>query len=542
MQTDLHHSPMFASASALLLDRLWSPVMPFFSRLSGRFVAALLLLGCAPWAMAQNIAIGNATVTEGDAGTQVMSFPVTITPPAGGPITLTVDTSNGSATAGSDYAGITAGSANIPAGAGTFGLEVTILNDTTVEPSQTFTVAISNPSAGNIVTGQALGTIIDNDAAVLNLTSVSQPEGNAGNTAMSFAATLSQPVEGTVTASFATSDASAQVSDADYLTSNGTLSFASGVTSQSITVQIVGDSTVENDESFALTLSNLTQPPGITTVSLGANASVLGTIENDDSSTLTLSGASVFEGDVGTTVLNFTLSASNSSAIPLGVTASTSDGTAIAPGDYTALPGQAVVVPAGVDGRSVSIAVVVNGDFVPETDESFTLSLSAPSAGASISGPATGTILNDDDTIAISIGDVRQTEGTGAGTTAFRFPVTLSSPAAVPLTVDFSTINGTATAPADYLATTGTLVLPAGSLNGEIVVQVVADNLIEPDETFTVQLTNPTPAQTTLGRATALGSIQSDDFIAVTVNHPRALWLLILLAVGTGILALRRSS
>lgn len=129
-------------------------------------LVAIAAVALAPQALAQNIAIGNAMVTEGDAGNQTITFPVTISPVAGAPISLTVNTANGSATAGADYIAITAGSATIPAGASSAGIEVTILNDVVVEPSQTFTVTISNPSAGSVVTAQALGTITDNDSAV----------------------------------------------------------------------------------------------------------------------------------------------------------------------------------------------------------------------------------------------------------------------------------------------------------------------------------------------------------------------------------------
>jgi chitinase len=380
---------------------------------------------------------------------------------------------------------------------------------------------------------------------VLNLAPLSQPEGNAGNSPMSFTATLSRPVEGVVTANFATTDATAQVADNDYLAANGTLSFASGVTSQSITVQVVGDGTVESDERYGLALSNLTRPPGITAIALGASTAVEGTIGNDDTATLTLTNATVTEGNTGTTALNFTVTASSASAIPLGATVTTSNGSAVAPADYAALAGVAVSVPPGAAGRTVTIPVNINGDVILEADETLTATLSAPSTGATIGGgPATGTIANDDAT-AISIGDVRQFEGTAdgaaAGTTTFRFPVTLSNPSELPVSVQFATADQTATAPADYVATSGSATFAPGSQTTEVVVQVVPDGLIEIDETFSVQLTNPAPAQATLARASATGTIRSDDIPAVPVDDFRALLLLALLALSSGIFVLRRS-
>ena len=512
---------------------------------SWRVLVAMAVVAFTPLAAAQNIAVDNATVTEGDSGSQTISFPVTITPAAGVPITLTVGTASGSATAGADYVAISAGSVTIPAGASSFGIEVTILNDLVVEAAETFTIAIRDPSSGTVVTGQALGTILDNDAAVLGLAPVSQPEGNAGNSPMGFTATLSRPVEGTVTARLGSSDGTAQAADADYLPATGTLTFASGVTSQTVTVQVVGDAKVEDDERFGVALSTLTRPPGVTAVAFGPNAAVEGTIRNDDTATLTLANASVVEGNSGPTVLNFVLTASSASAIPLGVTATTTNGSAAAPTDYAPLAGIAVVVPPGAAGRTVAIPVTVNGDVVVEADETLSLTLSAPTTGAAIGGgPATGTIVNDDAT-AISIGDVSQFEGTSEGaalgTTAFRFPVTMSNPSELPVSVQYSTADETALVPVDYVATSGSVTFAPGSQATEVVVQVVADVLVESNETFRVQLANPAPAQASLARATAIGTIRNDDFLAVPADDPRALLLLALLAMVAGLVVLRRS-
>lgn len=615
-----------------------------------------------------NIAIGNATTTEGDSGSLPMTFPITVTPASAVPITLTVNTANGTATAGADYTAITGGSFTIPANTTNIDLDVTVLNDLIVETDETFTVTISNASSGTIVTSQALGTIVDNDSAELNLAPIAQAEGNAGNTPMVFTATLSRPVQGTVTANFATNDLTALVGDNDYVAANGTLTFNSGVTTQTITVQIVGDTKVETDERFTLGLTNLTRPPGITAVNLGPNANVEGTIQNDDTSTLTLANATLVEGNSGSAPMNFVLTSSNASAIPLTVNASTTNGSATAPSDFVALVNQTVTVPPGAAGQTVTIPVTINGDVLVEGNESFTLTLSSPSAGAAVGGgPATGTISNDDTTTLsinnvsvtegnagttpatftvtlsapvdrnvsftattsdgtanapadyvpltaqsfsiaagatstsvtvnvvgdnivendetffvtpasfvaappsgnqvpldpavlilpantrgtgtivnddftqISIGDVSRLEGTApGGLNPFRFPVTMTNPSQLPVTVQFTTVDGTATAPSDFVATSGTLTLAPGTQAGEIVVNVVTDDVFEPDESFRVRLSNPTPAQASIARAEGVGTILNDDIVPIPVNDPRALALLMLLALGAGLIVLRR--
>jgi hypothetical protein len=109
------------------------------------------------------------------------------------------------------------------------------------------------------------------------------------------------------------------------------------------------------------------------------------------------------------------------------------------------------------------------------------------------------------------------------------------------VTVQFATADQTALVPVDYVATSGSVTFAPGSQTTEVVVQVVADVLPEADETFRVQLANPAPAQASLARATATGTIRNDDFLAVPVDDPRALLLLALLALAAGLLVLRRS-
>ena len=109
---------------------------------------------------------------------------------------------------------------------------------------------------------------------------------------------------------------------------------------------------------------------------------------------------------------------------------------------------------------------------------------------------------------ALSIGDVTLNEGDN-NTTDFVFTVTLSAASASDVTVDYTTANGTATAGSDYAATSGTLVFTPGQTSKTIVVAVAGDQGKEPNETFTVKLSNQNDA--TLAKATATGTITNDD-------------------------------
>ena len=109
---------------------------------------------------------------------------------------------------------------------------------------------------------------------------------------------------------------------------------------------------------------------------------------------------------------------------------------------------------------------------------------------------------------ALSIADAQTVEG-NAGVKGLLFPVTLSAPATAPVSVSFSTADGTAATPADYAVGNGTLTIAPGRTSTSIKVDVVGDLEIEPDETFTVSLKGPAGA--TLARATATGTITNDD-------------------------------
>src|SRR5437870_5524737 len=138
-------------------------------------------------------------------------------------------------------------------------------------------------------------------------------------------------------------------------------------------------------------------------------------------------------------------------------------------------------------------------------------------------GSGLGTIVNDD-TDNISISDRTLAEGTTAGTTAFIFTVTLSNAADQTITVDFTTTDGTALDDSDYAAQADTLTFAPGETSKQITVLVNKDSLVESDETFTVDLANPTFAGSEdLTRAaildgSGLGTIVNDDTANISIS------------------------
>ena len=119
-----------------------------------------------------------------------------------------------------------------------------------------------------------------------------------------------------------------------------------------------------------------------------------------------------------------------------------------------------------------------------------------------------GTIVNDDTPPSIAINDVSLTEG-NSGTAALTFTATLSIASGKTVTVAYATADGTATAPADYTAATGTVTFTAGQVSRPVAVTIRGDTLDEFDETFAVNLSGPTNAS--IADSQGVGTILDND-------------------------------
>jgi Calx-beta domain/FG-GAP-like repeat len=231
------------------------------------------------------LTIGNATVDEGNSGSVAASFAVTLSQPSNGTITVQYSTSNGSAIAGSDY---TAASGTLTFAPGETGktIAISVLGDTVVEPDETFFVNLSSPDGATLADGRGDGTIVNDDAAVstLSISDVTKKEGRKGSTSFTFTVTLSAPSTQTVSVHFATADGTAMISDNDYSSKSGTLTFQPGQTSKTITISVRGDKKVEADETFFVNLSSAQN-------ALLADGQGVGTIVNDDGGLLALHAA-----------------------------------------------------------------------------------------------------------------------------------------------------------------------------------------------------------------------------------------------------------
>ena len=205
-----------------------------------------------------SLSINDVTVTEGNAGTTSAVFTVTLSTATSQTVTVNYATANGTATEGSDYTAAS-GTLTFAPGVTSQTLTVAVLGDTRNEANETFFVNLSTPSNATIADGQGQGTILNDDAALpgLSINNVTVTEGNTGTTSAVFTVTLSAASSQTVTVNYATADSKA-TAGSDYTATAGTLTFAPGVTSQTITVSVLGDTVKEPTETFYVNLSNAT--------------------------------------------------------------------------------------------------------------------------------------------------------------------------------------------------------------------------------------------------------------------------------------------
>ncbi|HEY0343048.1 MAG TPA: choice-of-anchor P family protein [Solirubrobacteraceae bacterium] len=188
---------------------------------------------------------------------------------------------------------------------------------------------------------------------------------------------------------------------------------------------------------------------------------------------------------------------------PVSLKFATANGSATAPADYGSTNGTLTFAP-GEDTKTITVPIV--DDSIAENDENFFVGLSGPLGATIADDRGVGTIIDND--ARISINDVTVTEG-DAGTTPATFNVTLSHSSSKTITVQYATADGTATAPADYGTTSGTVTFAPGETSKAVVVQVRGDTIDEPNETFTVKLSQPTNAA--FADDTGVGTIIDDD-------------------------------
>jgi len=341
---------------------------------------------------------------------------------------------------------------------------------------------------------------------LLSVNDTSVTEGDGGPNLLTFTLSLSEPAAGVVTVNYSTSGFSA-AEGSDFAPTNGLAAFNPGETNFAVSVVILGDTLNEADEVLWL---NLADPVGALLVDNRGD----GTILNDDPlPSLTIGNATVVEGDAGPTNAIFPVSLSTVSGRTVMAQFSTQSGNAIVGTDF-APAADTLSFPPGI--TNGNIVVTVTGDTLDENNETFTVAITNAINATPPASLATGTIMDDDSLPLLNLGDVTLLEGTGGSTPAV-FPLTLSVPSGRTLTVDFQTINGTATSGSDFTTTNGTLTFAPGVTNLLLAISVAADSNVEGTENFSLRLT--APVNVSLVRTQATATLLDDETRTLTFTN-----------------------
>ena len=328
----------------------------------------------------------------------------------------------------------------------------------------------------------------------------------SGVTALIFTVKLSVATGTNVTVNYSTSPGTAKAGT-DYLTTDGTLTIAAGQTTGAISVPILGTTAVLPAETFTVTLSDPTN------ANLGTPASAVGTIVAQNGPPVLsffTSGYTVDE-DAGEATI---VVVSSNSTIASTVNYSTVNGTAIAGVDFTAVSGT-LVFSVGVSRLTFNVPITDEG--LTSGQKVFTLVLSNPvgnGATLGLASAAVGILDNDGPKPTLSIDNVTVTELIYGQTDAV-FDVTLSAPYTSTVSVNYTTVAGSAPE-GKFVPQSGTLTFNPGVTDEPISVPVNSDFVQDATETFNVVLSDP--VNVALANTTGIGTIFTQNLTVVPIS------------------------
>ena len=460
------------------------------------------------------------SVTEGNSGTVATEFSAVLSAPSSQTITVEYRTVDGTARAGEDYLEGT-GTLTFPAGSRTGSFSIAVMGDTLQEPSESFGVELLNAVSAHVSPEGSAAVRIFNDDAIPQLsiadvriseTSSPVPE-NPNFTRTSFTVSLDGPSLDPVSV-WVYTPRTISTGRSAYLLETIYLTFPSGSVSETGTLLIANDAVAEADQEIVVALRD----PSNATIN---DASAVVTVVDDDSWAVQVGDLQIIEGNEGQALARVPVSITPMVASPrdqvITVNFASEDRTAAAGSDYLAVTGTLSLSPQETT-RWIDLPII--GDTALEADETLALILSNALGASILDGEGLVTVANDDFP-SLRISDAARAEGHG-GTSTLQFTVTLSAPRDTAVSVQYGTLDGTAVAPADFTASSGTIVFAPGETSKTLDILVVGDTALEADETFIVRLSDPNGA--TIADTEGVGSIINDDVLpgeGVTIASDR---------------------
>ncbi len=447
--------------------------------------------------------IDNTSVLEADGIDVFANFTVTLLGSPTEAVSVGYFTRDSSAVQGQDYRA-TNGVITFATGQTTRIISIPVIGDTDDEPDEQFEVQLTGAIGATLLLSRdfALGTIVDNDPAVININSLLKiPEGTTNASIARFTVSLTSPSPDEAQVQFFTMDDTA-TAGADYAPTNGVVVFPPGATNRFVDVVILPDSIHESDETFFVHLTNAIN------AKIKIEKGVGKIIDDDDAPEVRIGSIIVGECVNGMSEATATISLSEASGQIVRVTYSTRDITATAGEDYIGVTNAVVEFPPGSTEQQIIVHLICDGN--DEPTEGFGIDLGGVDGGfIGGGGGGNGSVtIIDNDPPEIRVSDTQTVEG-NRGLTNCVFSVSLSSVPDQPVAVNFATADINAAAGLDYAPISGTLIFNYGETNKVISVPVIGDELPEGNEAFRLVLSNPVNSTVLTGSAT--GIILDDD-------------------------------
>ena len=452
-----------------------------------------------------------------------MTFPIFLKNRVGYPVSVDYRTQDGTARAGGNYTHTT-GSVTFQPGEQIKTVDVNVLDDN--KGGYTYLhLVISNPRGAVITSESGRGRIFD-VIPYFRTWDETGRETNTGNqSTISFWVEFNKrpnPWTETYTVDYRTEPATA-TAGTDYVSTQGTISFAPGDRDKLVHVTINDDQVHDNGESFRLVLSN---PSSGASLHRTAHTAI-GTILNSDSGGLVATfpeseySSTYHDGanDRPQVVVEFNSAVTPISATTPSVELSGASVASVSAHAEEGLQNPHIFTLEPEGHGDITFTLIPNSPCNSEgiCNESGTRLIQVPPT-LTIPGPNSERVTPASQ---LSVNDASASEEDDS---TIDFTVNLSPASVESVTVSYDTANGTATAGNDYTAASGTLTFNAGQTTKTLRVSIIDDDLHETDETFTLTLSNPTGAE--INDATATGTITNSDqpelkgeFVGMPDNH-----------------------
>ena len=282
----------------------------------------------------------------------------------------------------------------------------------------------------------------------------------------------------------------------------------------SISVTTNSDALIsEGDELLSVLLGTLsgtndvtiTQATGQGTIHNGPSSQHNVSAVSEDSVSVMINDVLLREGNSGSFKAVFTVQLSEVSDETVTVRYATVNATATSGVDYKSANGTLTFAPGQT---TKTFTILVTGDKLAEATEFFDVHFESSANADLVRDTAQVTIVDNDPIPSLSINNATVKEGTGSGTDSV-FTVKLSKASGTPVTVHFTSLNGTAVAGSDFDQSSGTLTFAPGQTTQTVKVHVTGDSLHETNENFQLLLSDATNA--TIRTSTGKGTIKNDD-------------------------------